>query len=79
MYFVAIDIASCVWRQQQLEAYWDSSYVIPPNRSCMTTERGERLYEESIDIWRNVPWEFRKPGLTINIAFADYDLDRWYN
>ena len=61
-------------RAFRLEAYWDSSYVIPPNRSC---HNREQLYENSIDIWKHVPVEFRTPNLTINIAFADFDLDRW--
>ena len=54
------------------EAYWDSSYIIPPDRSC---DKNEGLYD-AIDLWRAVPRDFRKPGLVINIAYADHDVDR---
>ena len=58
----------------KVETYWDSSYVIPPNRHCRN--RGA-LFERPIDIWKHVPQEFRKANLTIIIAFADFDLDRY--
>ena len=34
------------------------------------------VYEKPIDIWRHVPKDLRNSNLTINIAFADFDLDR---
>ena len=58
----------------RLEAYWDSSYVIPPERSCYN--QSLEVYEKPIDIWRHVPKDLRNSNLTINIAFADFDLDR---
>lgn len=57
----------------QLEAYWDSTYVIPPNRGCGRMAEG--LYD-AIDLWRDVPKDFAKPGLVINVAYADHDVDR---
>lgn len=57
----------------RIEAYWDSSYVIPPERSC---EDRQSLFQDTIDIWSHVPSEFRTANLTINIAFADFDPDR---
>ena len=58
----------------RLEAYWDSSYIIPPERSCYN--KSLEVYEKPIDIWRHVPEDLRTSNLTINIAFADFDLDR---
>ena len=65
----------------QLEAYWDSSYVIPLNRGCGEGPggMGEGLYD-AIDLWRDVPKglkDMAKPaGLVINVAYADHDVDR---
>ena len=35
----------------------------------------EGLYD-AIDLWRDVPKDLAKPGLVINLAYADHDVDR---
>ena len=59
----------------RLEAYWEASYVLPRTEECWKP-RPPKTVSPYIDLKMNVPWDFPTNDLIINIAFADFDVDR---
>ena len=67
-----------------LETYWDSSYLIPSARRLAKCRLQGGLAEDDalgsleLDLLASVPMADGGPKVSvINIAFADYDLDRF--